>query len=77
MAERATCPYLVPVMVDHLWLYPVSVYCTSGAHTRVPSPTKLAAVCDDAAYLNCPGYLAARGVHAESCIAEALADPAP
>jgi hypothetical protein len=71
MAQRAACPYLVEPMVDRLWMYPMSIYCTSGARTRVPGATKTAEVCMDPAHTRCPGYVAARRA-TPSCIRESL-----
>ncbi|MBI1845493.1 MAG: hypothetical protein HYR86_00785 [Candidatus Rokubacteria bacterium] len=60
MVDQEACPYLVPVIADQLWLYPVSFYCTSGERTRVPGRATLAEVCGAPAYTRCPGYVAAR-----------------
>ena len=62
MAGSEACPYLVQVMADHLWLYPVSGYCTSGGRTRVPGALRIAEVCVEPAHTRCSGYLAARRV---------------
>jgi hypothetical protein len=72
MAENEACPYLVQVMADHLWLYPVSSYCTSGERTRVPGAMRIAAVCVEPAHTRCSGYVAARRAPALSCIKESL-----
>lgn len=77
MAENEACPYLVPVMADHLWLYPVSSYCTSAERTRVPGAMRISAVCVEQAHTRCPGYVAARRAAARrapalSCIKESL-----
>lgn len=53
------CPYLVPVMADRLWLYPVSDYCRRpGAGVRVPAAVSLASRCLQPEHRVCPGYLA-------------------
>jgi hypothetical protein len=70
MAEQETCPYLVQVMVDHLWLYPVTTYCTSGERTRVPAATRISEVCVDATHTRCPGYVDARRKTALCCVSE-------
>jgi hypothetical protein len=72
MAENESCPYLVQVMADHLALYPVSLYCTSGERTRVPGAMKIAEVCEEPAHTQCSGYVAARRAPASSCIEESL-----
>ena len=72
MAQNEACPYLVQVMADHLWLYPVSGYCTSGERTRVPGAMRIAEVCVEPAHTQCSGYVAARRAPALSCIEESL-----
>jgi hypothetical protein len=72
MAENEVCPYLVQVMADHLWLYPVSSYCTSGERTRVPGAMRISEVCVGPEHTRCSGYLAARRVPTLSCIKESL-----
>ena len=72
MPENETCPYLVQVIADRLWLYPVSIYCTSRPRTRVPRARTIADVCANAAYTECPGYLAARRATVSSCISASL-----
>ena len=55
----AACPYLVDVVADRLWLYPVGVYCRRpDGHLRVPAGVTLAGVCTTSAYLTCAGYCA-------------------
>lgn len=52
-----TCPFLVPVVADRLWLYPVSAYCRRpDARVRVPGAVTLADVCMTPSYRACPGY---------------------
>ena len=68
MAQSNACPYLVSVMVDHLWLYRMGGYCTSGDRPRVPGATKIADVCAEPAHTRCAGYLARRRP-AQSCSA--------
>jgi hypothetical protein len=56
---HATCPFLVPVVADRLWLYPVGAYCRRPAHrVRAPAAATLARVCSTAAHTACPGYRA-------------------
>ncbi len=51
------CPFLVPVIADRLWLYPVGVYCHRPDHrVRVPAGTTLADVCSTPSHLACPRY---------------------
>jgi hypothetical protein len=53
------CPFLVPVIADRLWLYPVSAYCHRPDHSvRVPGPITLARVCTTLSHLRCPEYCA-------------------
>lgn len=72
MPENEACPYLVQVTADHLWLYPVSSYCTSGERTRVPGARRIAEVCVEPAHTRCSGYVAARHAPTRSCIKESL-----
>lgn len=52
-----SCPFLVPVDADRLWLYPTGVYCRRpDARVRVPAPTTLAQVCSTPGHRNCPGF---------------------
>jgi hypothetical protein len=60
-AEGSRCPFLVPVMADRLWVYPVSVYCRRPEQpVRIPATSTLARVCTDN-YACCPGYQTSRG----------------
>jgi hypothetical protein len=57
---RTRCPFLVPVVADRLWLYPVSAYCRRpDARLRVPAPATLAQTCANPRHASCPGYRAA------------------
>lgn len=60
MSSVATrCPFLVPVTVDHLWMYPVSAYCRRPeGGIKVPAGSTLEQVCSTPAYTGCPGFLA-------------------
>jgi hypothetical protein len=57
------CPYLVDVVADRLWMYPVGVYCHCRDRVRVPARATLVETCTTTAYRACPGFLtaAARG----------------
>ncbi len=51
------CPYLVPVIADRLWLYPVAAYCRRPDHlVRVPARSTIANRCGTPAYCDCPSY---------------------
>jgi hypothetical protein len=53
------CPFLVPVMADRLWVYPMPAYCRRpDAQLRVPAGETLDSVCFSHRHLRCPGYLA-------------------
>jgi hypothetical protein len=55
--EEGECPFLVPVMVDGLWVLPTTAYCRRpNAAVHVPSRTTVARVCTTAKYLTCSGY---------------------
>lgn len=55
--SECACPFLVPVVADRLWLYPVAVYCRRPiARVRVPAQATLAQTCTTAAHGACQGY---------------------
>lgn len=55
------CPYLIPVVADRLWMYPVSAYCRRpDGKVRVPSSSTLTNVCTTSGHETCAGYVAAR-----------------
>lgn len=50
------CPFLVPVIADRLWLYPIPAYCRRpDGPIRVPAPATMARFCTAADYGRCPG----------------------
>jgi hypothetical protein len=54
-----TCPFLVPIVADRLWVYPVGAYCRpSDGRVRVPARQTLARFCTSASYVECDGYRA-------------------
>lgn len=56
------CPFLVSVLADRLWLYPVSAYCRRpDSRVRVPAPATMTQFCASTSYRRCPGYLLAVG----------------
>ena len=56
------CPFLVPVIADRLWLYPVSAYCRRPeCAIRVPASATMADLCTSEDYRRCPGYRAELG----------------
>ena len=55
------CPFLIPVVADGLWMYPVPAYCRRpDAPVRVPAPETLACVCTTPEHERCPGFLTNR-----------------
>lgn len=51
------CPFLVPVIADRLWVYPVPAYCRRpDSGVRVPAPATVADYCASRNYRCCPGY---------------------
>lgn len=53
-----TCPFLVPVLADHLFVYPTRAFCRRpGARLRIPAETTLERVCTRS-HRTCPGYQA-------------------
>jgi hypothetical protein len=56
------CPFLVPVMADRLWMYPMPAYCRRpDADVKVPAPETFLRVCASPRHVRCPGYLASAG----------------
>jgi hypothetical protein len=56
------CPFLVPVMADRLWMYPMPAYCRRpDAGVRVPAPETFLRVCASPSHVRCPGFLASAG----------------
>ena len=56
------CPFLVPVMADHLWMYPMPAYCRRpDAGVKVPAPETFLRVCVSPRHVRCPGFLASAG----------------
>ena len=57
--QHETCPFLVPVTGDQLWLYPVSAYCRRpDTRLRVPATDSLTRLCTSD-YTACSGFLTA------------------
>lgn len=55
--ETDQCPFLIPVVADPLWLYPVGVYCRRpDGPLRMPAVATLARVCTTRAHRDCEGY---------------------
>jgi hypothetical protein len=55
------CPFLIPVVADGLWMYPVPAYCRRpDAPVRVPASETLARVCTTPDHERCPGFLTSR-----------------
>jgi hypothetical protein len=58
LADR--CPFLIPVVADSLWVWPVSAYCRRpDAPVKVPARQTLVGVCTTSAHTRCPGFQAA------------------
>jgi hypothetical protein len=56
------CPFLVPVMADRLWMYPMPAYCRRpDAHVKVPASETFLRVCDSPRHVRCPAFLASAG----------------
>jgi len=57
MEENSRCPFVVPVVADHLWLVPVPGYCRRpDDHVRVPGSRTFARWCMTSDSAMCPGY---------------------
>ena len=49
--EKPECPFLTPVMVDSLWMYPTALFCQIPlGRVRIPGAATLAAVCLNGQY---------------------------
>ena len=56
------CPFLIPVMADHLWMYPMPAYCRRpDARVKVPAPETFLRVCASPRHVRCPSFLASAG----------------
>ncbi len=61
-AREERCPFLVPVMADRLWMYPMPAYCRRpNAPVKVPASETFFRVCASPKYVRCPGFLASTG----------------
>lgn len=55
--EYASCPFLVPVVCDRLWVRPQPAYCRPPeGRVRVPALRTLRETCTTPAHENCPAY---------------------
>jgi hypothetical protein len=55
--DTAHCPFLTPVVADHLWLRPLGAYCSRpGRPVRVAAESTLARLCSTPAHEGCDGY---------------------
>ena len=56
-ARSLDCPFLRPVTVDYLWMYPTGVFCRlPSGHVRVPCPDTVTRICTNGSYHDCPNY---------------------
>ncbi len=52
-----TCPYLVPVVADRLWLMPQTAFCRRpDARVRAPAAITLGGLCTSDRFTDCAGY---------------------
>jgi len=67
-AKLESCPFLCPVMVDWMFVYPVSAFCRrpSGG-IRVPANATLERLCMSA-YAECPGYVASAAAEENAAV---------
>ena len=51
-----SCPFLVPVMADRLFVYPTRAFCRPpGGRLRIPADTTIERLCTRR-HRSCPGY---------------------
>jgi len=56
---REACPFLVPVVADRLWVYPIGAYCRRPGHrVRAPGRLTIAHVCTQLTHFACKGFRA-------------------
>ena len=56
------CPFLVPVMADRLWMYPMPAYCRRpDARIKIPAQETCLRVCVSPRHVRCPGFQASAG----------------
>ncbi len=59
MPDDDRCPYLVPLIANRLWVYPVSAYCRRPHDSvRIPGVETFVRLCLTDRYVTCPGYRA-------------------
>jgi hypothetical protein len=57
MYSPKRCPFLVPVMADQLWVYPVPAYCRRPDQLlTVPARETFLNLCDSSSHVRCPDY---------------------
>jgi hypothetical protein len=53
------CPFLVPVMADRLWMYPMPAYCRRpDDRLKAPAPQTILHFCGSSRHIRCPGFRA-------------------
>jgi len=53
------CPYLIPVVADQLWMYPLPAFChRPDAPVKVPALETFFRVCLGPEHARCPGFRA-------------------
>lgn len=51
------CPYLIPVVADQLWMYPLPAFChRPDAAVKVPALETFFRVCLGPEHARCPGF---------------------
>ena len=57
LSQSGQCPFLIPVVADQLWMYPVPAYCRRpGAPVKVPVLEALVRLCTTGEHARCPGF---------------------
>ena len=53
------CPFLIPVVADHLWMHPLSAYChRPEAPVKAPALETFFHFCLGPEHVHCPGFQA-------------------
>lgn len=61
-SDGGRCPFLVPVMDDRLWMYPMPAYCRRpGERVKVPGRLGLLDICATLGHTRCQDFKISTG----------------